>query len=77
MVVDPRKFVGFDFVTGYLDLWFMSLFFFLSGLFVWKGMDRKGAGAYTLRRLARLGLPYAVGVLLINVPAFFSSSGPT
>jgi len=71
MVVEPRKFVAFDFVTGYLDLWFMSLFFFLSGLFVGKAVDRKGAGGYALGRLLRLGLPYVIGVVLINVPAFF------
>lgn len=71
MVVDGDRFQGFDYVTGYLDLWFMSLFFFVSGLFVWSSLDRKGVGRYALDRTLRLGVPYTVGLLVVVVPAYF------
>src|ERR1700688_768967 len=35
MVVDQQHWVGFSLFTGFNDTFFMSLMFFLSGLFVW------------------------------------------
>src|SRR5208283_524665 len=33
-IVDPRRWIGFDLITVFNDIFFMSLMFFVSGLFV-------------------------------------------
>jgi len=43
----------------------MSLLFFLSGLFVWPSLQRKRAFGYARDRLARLGIPFVFGVLVL------------
>ena len=42
------------------DSFFMAMFFFLSGLFVWPGLAHKVAGIFLRDRLLRLGLPFAI-----------------
>ena len=39
---DPKSFFGFDMIVLATDSFFMAMFFFLSGLFVWPGIARKG-----------------------------------
>ncbi|MGH6702359.1 MAG: acyltransferase family protein, partial [Bradyrhizobium sp.] len=41
---DPQSFLGFDGVVLFTDSFFMSAMFFLSGLFVWPSLQRKGIG---------------------------------
>src|SRR3954454_20178507 len=41
-IVDTERFVGFVFFCAWQDVFLMSLFFFLSGLFVWRSLDRRG-----------------------------------
>ncbi len=71
----PRCLVGFN------DLFFMSLMFFLSGLFVWHALTTKGAARFLRDRLLRLGLPFVVaaGVLapLAYYPTYLQISGHT
>src|SRR5579864_7911534 len=57
---DPKSFIGFDMIVLATDSFFMAMFFFLSGLFVWPGLTRKGPLSYLRDRLTRLGLPFAV-----------------
>lgn len=59
---------------GLLDLlviinqtFFMGAFFFLSGLFVPRSIDRRGPGAFSRDRLVRLGLPL-LGFLILLRP---------
>ncbi len=40
---DPKDFFGFDMIVLATDSFFMAMFFFLSGLFAWPGIARKGA----------------------------------
>ena len=40
---DPKSLIGFDMIVLATDSFFMAMFFFLSGLFVWPGIARKGA----------------------------------
>src|SRR5215468_6716261 len=54
---DPKSWIGFDCIVLATDSFFMAMFFFLSGLFVWPGLSRKGARDYLRDRLLRLGLP--------------------
>ena len=57
-VADTAHWPGFDLIVGFNDIFFMSLMFFLSGLFVWKSLTRKGAGQFASDRWGRLGVPF-------------------
>ena len=78
-VVDPQKWSGATLLVGFNDLFFMSLMFFLSGLFVWHALTTKGAATFLHDRLLRLGLPFVVaaGVLapLAYYPTYLQVSG--
>src|SRR5947209_19979278 len=62
---DPRSWIGFDCVVLATDSFFMAMFFFLSGLFVWPGLGRKAPHVFVRDRLIRLGLPFAVAAFTI------------
>ena len=64
-IVDNQRWIGFDLFCAWLDVFLMSFFFLLSGLFAWPSMMRKGARAFLADRALRLGLPFAVVVLLL------------
>jgi peptidoglycan/LPS O-acetylase OafA/YrhL len=70
-VVDPARWIGWALLVGFNDVFFMSLMFFLSGLFVWKSLQRKGAGAFVRDRVVRLGIPFAVAATLIAPLAYY------
>lgn len=70
-VVDSQRWIGFDVLVGLNDTFFMSLLFFISGLFVWPSLARKGARKYLVDRLKRLGLPFTVAVPLLIPLAFY------
>src|ERR1700720_4437105 len=55
---DKQSFLGFDGVVLFNDSFFMSAMFFLSGLFVWPSLKRKGIGWFLRDRFWRLGLPF-------------------
>ena len=52
------------FVVFFDDRFFMPLLFFISGLFVWGSLQRKGKLIFFRDRLIRLGLPFLVMVIL-------------
>src|SRR5712664_2385780 len=56
---DPKSWIGFDMVVLATDSFFMAMFFFLSGLFVWPGLGHKALLIFLRDRLLRLGLPFA------------------
>jgi hypothetical protein len=64
-IIDSSRFIGFDLFCAYQDVYLMSLMFFLSGLFVWSSLTRKGAGNFLLDRLVRLGIPFALAIILL------------
>jgi hypothetical protein len=65
-VVDSRRWKGFDLFIAFNDIYFMALMFFLSGLFVWPSLARKGGPAYLRDRGLRLGVPFVlVGIVLM------------
>jgi peptidoglycan/LPS O-acetylase OafA/YrhL len=64
-VVDGQHSIIFSIFTGFNDIYFMSLMFFLSGLFVWKSLQRKGWLTYLRDRFVRLGLPFIVMIVLV------------
>ncbi len=70
-VVDSQRWGGFALFTGFNDIFFMALMFFLSGLFVWSSLRRKGTGTFLKDRALRLGLPFVVGAALIAPLAYY------
>jgi hypothetical protein len=40
-IVDTARWFGFDLFCAWQDVFLMSMFFFLSGLFVWRSLERK------------------------------------
>src|SRR5881392_3147679 len=60
---DPKSWIGFDMIVLATDSFFMAMFFFLSGLFVWPGLGHKAPTIFLRDRLLRLGLPFAVAAL--------------
>jgi len=70
-VVDPPRWNGFALLVGFNDIFFMALMFFISGLFVWKSLQRKGAGGFIRDRAIRLGLPFIVAAALIAPLAYY------
>jgi peptidoglycan/LPS O-acetylase OafA/YrhL len=76
-VVDAQHWTGWALFVGWNDTFFMALMFFLSGLFVWSSLRRKGSGGFALGRLLRLGVPFtlAAGILapLAYYPAYLQT----
>ena len=69
---DPKSWIGFDAIVLATDSFFMAMFFFLSGLFVWPGLVRKGPQLYLKDRLLRLGLPFAIAALTVIPIAYYA-----
>jgi len=70
-LVDPERWNGFALLVGFNDIFFMALMFFISGLFVWQSLKRKGAGSFLRDRAIRLGLPFMVAAGLIAPLAYY------
>jgi peptidoglycan/LPS O-acetylase OafA/YrhL len=70
-VVDSARWSGFGLLAAFNDIFFMSLMFLLSGLFVWKSLQRKGSWSFLRDRMLRLGLPFVVGAALIAPLAYY------
>ena len=71
---DAKYWIGFDAVVLATDSFFMAMFFFLSGLFVWPGLARKGSLDYLRDRLVRLGLPFVICAFTIIPLAYYAIS---
>src|SRR3979411_351651 len=68
---DPKSWIGFDAVVLATDSFFMAMFFFLSGLFVWPSIARKEPQIFIRDRLLRLGLPFAIAAFTtLPIPLF-------
>jgi peptidoglycan/LPS O-acetylase OafA/YrhL len=70
-VTDTARWSGFAALVGFNDIFFMSLMFFLSGLFVWSSLQRKGAAAFVRDRAVRLGIPFVVAAAFIAPLAYY------
>jgi hypothetical protein len=66
-VVDSHRAAWVNMFATFNDIFFMALMFFVSGLFVWHSLTRKGTGSYLRDRLLRLGLPF-IPVAFIVAP---------
>lgn len=77
-IVDGQRWFGFDLFCAWLDVFLMSFFFLLSGLFTWPSLARRGPGRFLYDRVLRLGLPFAAVVLflapLAHYPTYLQSA---
>jgi len=77
-IVDTTRWFGFDLFCAWQDVFLMSLFFFLSGLFVWRSLERKGTRTFLHGRIVRLGVPFAFVVALLmpltNYPTYLQTA---
>jgi surface polysaccharide O-acyltransferase-like enzyme len=69
---DPKSWLGFDAVVLATDSFFMAMFFFLSGLFVWPSLAHKAPHIFLRDRLLRLGLPFAIAAFTIIPIAYYA-----
>jgi hypothetical protein len=69
---DRQSFLGFDGVVLFNDNFFMAAMFFLSGLFVWPSLQRKGTSWFLRDRCWRLGLPFVVCALILMPIAYYA-----
>ncbi len=78
-IVDEQRWAGFMLLTAFNDMFFMSLMFFLSGVFVWGSLHRKRAAAFLRDRAMRLGVPFVVSIALLAplayYPTYLASAG--
>jgi glucans biosynthesis protein C len=77
-IVDYTRWIGMDIFENFNDIFFMPLMFFISGLFVYRGIIKKGGKTFLADRFKRLGIPFIVGVTIIipiaYLPSFYLSS---
>ena len=69
---DRKSWPGFDAVVLATDSFFMAMFFFLSGLFVWPSLAHKSTWGFLRDRLLRLGLPFAIAAFTIIPIAYYA-----
>ena len=64
-ILDSERWFGFDLFCAFNYVYLMHFMFFLSGLFVWPSLLRKGSVTFLFERILRLGVPFLVGVYLL------------
>jgi peptidoglycan/LPS O-acetylase OafA/YrhL len=72
-VVEPVRWAPTLPFVAFNDVFFMSLMFFLSGLFLWQGLKRRGLGRFLRDRAIRLGIPLLVSLALLSPAAYYPS----
>jgi len=70
-IIDSNRWLGFDLFCAWHDVYLMSLMYFLSGLFVWAGLMRKGSWSFLSDRLLRLLLPLIPAVFVLMPVALY------
>src|SRR3984957_12138895 len=81
-IIDSHRWLGFDLFAAWQDVYLMALMFFLSALFAWPSLARKGTRKYLSDRALRLGLPFIFGVTIVAPLALYpvyrtTASDPT
>ena len=69
---DGKSWIGFDVVVTATDSFFMAMFFFLSGLFVWPSLSHKAPAIHLRDRVLRLGLPFAIAAVTVIPIAYYA-----
>ena len=72
-VVDATRWAFFDYAENFNDVFFMSLMFFISGLFVYPALRKHGTFRFIRDRLRRLGIPFAFALVILMPIAYYAS----
>ena len=72
-VVDTVRSVGLDIFEDFNDVFFMSLMFLISGIFVLPALARKGRRLFIRDRFYRLFVPFAIAVTFLMPLAYLPS----
>jgi peptidoglycan/LPS O-acetylase OafA/YrhL len=70
-ILDAERWLPFDLYAGFQYLTLMPVMFFLSGVFVWPSLKRKGSWRFLYDRLWRIGVAFVVGVYLLMPFAYY------
>jgi peptidoglycan/LPS O-acetylase OafA/YrhL len=70
-VKDPRPSIGFTVFLLWGSLWGMPLLFLVSGMGARYAMRTRAPTAFARERLARLAVPFAVGLVVLVPPMFY------
>lgn len=70
-IVDSHRWPGIDLLVGWNDIFLMSIFFLLSGVFAWPSLMRKGSTGFLRARTLRLGLPFALSAAVLAPLAYY------
>ena len=70
-ILDSERWLGFDLFCAFQYVYLMQFMFFLSGLFVWSSIQRKGGKTFLSDRILRLGVPFLFGVYLLMPVAHY------
>jgi hypothetical protein len=64
-ILDSQRWFGFDIFCAWQDVYLMALMFFLSALFTWPSLTRKGSGKFLADRFLRLGVPFGFALAVV------------
>jgi peptidoglycan/LPS O-acetylase OafA/YrhL len=70
-IIDNAHWLGLDLFCAFQYMYLMHLMFFLSGVFVYPSLSRKGPARFVFDRLVRLGIPFVLGVFLLMPLAYY------
>ncbi len=71
-IVDGSRWLPLDLFSAFQFLYLMQLLFFLSGVFVWPSLRRKGPAAFLQGRALRLGVPFLLGTCVLMPAAYYA-----
>lgn len=72
-IVDASRWLPLDLFSAFQFLYLMQLLFFLSGVFVWASLRRKGPAAFLASRALRLGVPFLLGTCVLMPAAYYAA----
>ena len=70
-ILDSQRWLAFDIYAAFQYVALMPVMFFLSGIFVWPSLTRRGSWNFVYGRLLRIGLPFVFGVYVLMPIAYF------
>jgi hypothetical protein len=81
-IIDTHRWFGFDIFCAWQDVYLMAFMFFMSALFTWPSLTRKGTAKFLTDRLLRLGVPFVFAVTVVVPIALYptyaaSTADPT
>ena len=70
-ILDRSRWLGFDIFCGWQDVYLMSLWFFLSGVFTWPSLERSGSKQFLVKRVLKLGGALVFGLAVVMPVALY------